>query len=254
MAYVTNANSSTVTVITTSSNAVVDTIAVSQNPTALAITPQAPDQDEDGIIDSDDNCPTVFNPDQTDTDDDDVGDACDDDDGDGIPFSEDNCPDDPNSNQADVDSDAVGDTCDNCPDDSNGAQQDFDQDEVGDACDPDVDGDGILEDGDDSGSTEDNPCTGGNTVGCDDNCGAMANASQLDIDADGFGDACETGVALADSNLSGRVDGFDLVVLARAFGSVAGAPAYDPAVDLDRDGDVDGDDLAILAANFGQSV
>ena len=54
--------------------------------------------------------------------------------------------------------------------------------------------------------------------------------------------------------LSGRVDGFDLVVLARAFGSVAGAPAYDPAVDLDRDGDIDGDDLAILAANFGQSV
>lgn len=56
---------------------------------------------------------------------------------------------------------------------------------------------------------------------------------------------------LADADHSGRVDGFDLVRLAAAFGSSAGEDAYDPAVDLDRDERVDGDDLALLAASFG---
>lgn len=48
-----------------------------------------PDSDGDGDGNCADNCPTVANPDQTDTDDDGQGDACDsDDDGDGVP---DNC-------------------------------------------------------------------------------------------------------------------------------------------------------------------
>ena len=39
---------------------------------------QNPDTDEDGVSDSGDNCPTVSNPDQTNEDNDSLGDACDD--------------------------------------------------------------------------------------------------------------------------------------------------------------------------------
>ena len=52
-----------------------------------------PDTDGDGIIDVDDNCPSVSNSDQTDTDGDGQGDACDpDDDNDGVLDGDDNCP------------------------------------------------------------------------------------------------------------------------------------------------------------------
>ena len=48
------------------------------------------DADADGIEDSDDNCPTVSNSDQIDTDNDTLGNACDDDDdGDGVIDGED---------------------------------------------------------------------------------------------------------------------------------------------------------------------
>ena len=75
------------------------------------------DGDNDGIPDSSDNCPTVFNPDQKDTDGDHVGDACDsDDDNDGVPDSSDNCPLVSNANQADKDGDGIGDACDSTDD------------------------------------------------------------------------------------------------------------------------------------------
>ncbi|MCX5904108.1 MAG: DUF1566 domain-containing protein [Proteobacteria bacterium] len=54
----------------------------------------------------------------------------------------------------------------------------------------DSDGDGICDDGDASGVVGDNPCRGGNTVFCDDNCRTTANANQADSDNDGIGDAC----------------------------------------------------------------
>lgn len=55
----------------------------------------------------------------------------------------------------------------------------------------DVDGDGILDDGDGSGTPGDNPCRGGNATDCDDNCVNLANASQADTDNDTIGDACD---------------------------------------------------------------
>ena len=56
---------------------------------------------------------------------------------------------------------------------------------------PDSDGDGILDDGDSSGVGRDNPCTGGNTVDCDDNCDLTYNPDQSDLDGQDGGDVCD---------------------------------------------------------------
>ena len=54
----------------------------------------------------------------------------------------------------------------------------------------DSDGDGIFDDGDFSGTVGDNPCTGGETENCDDNCLYTYNPDQADSDGDGIGDVC----------------------------------------------------------------
>jgi hypothetical protein len=89
------------------------------------------DSDGDGVLDEDDNCIAVPNPDQTDSDGDGFGDACDDDpgctdgDGDGVCDDQDNCPAVANAEQADADRDGLGDVCDACPaDPDNDADRD----------------------------------------------------------------------------------------------------------------------------------
>ncbi|MCA9604342.1 MAG: thrombospondin type 3 repeat-containing protein, partial [Myxococcales bacterium] len=90
----------------------------------------ADDMDGDGIMDSMDNCPSIFNPirpmdggRQADSDGDMIGDACDPDpvdatdfDGDGVDNDTDNCPTLANMDQSDRDGDLIGDVCDQCPD------------------------------------------------------------------------------------------------------------------------------------------
>ncbi|MDQ3678473.1 MAG: PxKF domain-containing protein [Actinomycetota bacterium] len=107
------------------------------------------DGDGDGISDSSDNCPNVSNADQSDIDDDGIGDVCDSDrDGDGDANGNDNCPNVSNADQADLDGDGIGDVCDpdrdgdgdangndNCPDVANADQADADDDGQGTACD-----------------------------------------------------------------------------------------------------------------------
>jgi hypothetical protein len=90
------------------------------------------DEDEDGVVDGEDNCPCVNNPDQIDTDLDGEGDAC-------------------ASGGAldlDPDGDGVDDYEDNCPLAANADQHDWDNDGIGDVCDDDLDGDGVLNEND----------------------------------------------------------------------------------------------------------
>ena len=88
-------------------------------------------------------------------------------DDDGIIDSEDNCPDVANADQANNDGDTLGDACDNCPDVTNEDQANYDGDELGDACDPDDDNDGI-DDVDENAGCEFNPdTTCGETGGVD---------------------------------------------------------------------------------------
>lgn len=143
-----------------------------------------PDADSDGIINSEDNCPSVPNIDQNDLDHDGQGDACDDDvDGDTIRNWADNCLYTPNTDQMDRNRDGIGDACqdrdedgivdsvDNCPILANPDQSDIDHDGSGDACDWDMDGDHFHNE--------------------DDNCPRVSNPDQRDTDHDGLGDACD---------------------------------------------------------------
>jgi hypothetical protein len=71
----------------------------------------------DGFLGAEDNCPTVFNPDQSDGNADGIGDACE-----------------------DFDGDVIINRCDNCPGHGNGGQQDGNGNGIGDACDSGDDG------------------------------------------------------------------------------------------------------------------
>jgi len=120
--------------------------------------------DGDGVRDSIDNCPSVPNPDQANSDGaDDGGDACDDDDDNDFI-----CDENIDITFVCLAGPAGG---DNCRTISNNAQADSDNDGIGDACEPDTDGDTVIDDVD--------------------NCPAIPNPGQTDNDNDGIGNACD---------------------------------------------------------------
>lgn len=66
----------------------------------------------------------------------------------------------------------------------------------------DTDDDGVLDDGDGSGTIGDHPCTAADvqgSVACDDNCLQEVNPSQNDSDGDGQGNCCDGTCVLNDS-------------------------------------------------------
>lgn len=69
----------------------------------------------------------------------------------------------------------------------------------------DADDDGVLDDGDDSGTIGDGPCTAQDIATsnpCDDNCPNEVNPAQVDSDGDGQGNCCD-GTCVADPGTAG---------------------------------------------------
>jgi len=146
------------------------------------------DEDGDGVDNTLDNCPSIANPSQLNTDGDAQGNACDpDDDNDGVNDIPDNCPLIANSDQLNTDGDAQGNACDsdddndgvndipdNCPLIANSDQLNTDGDAQGNACDPDDDNDEV-DDSLDSCPLEDSTGLDADNDGCIDTVSGLVD-------------------------------------------------------------------------------
>ena len=217
------------------------------NPTSLVCMAE-PDSDSDGLGDLTDNCPSIPNQTQLNTDGAaDGGDACDtDDDNDTILDTDDNCALIANTTQANADGDAKGDACDSCP---NAATDDADSDgrcanldncpSVANAGQENLDGDaqGDLCDADDDGDT---------VVDTSDNCPLVANTLQTNGDGDTFGDACDAcpSDAANDADADGSCANLDnCPTIANPTQANGDTDAFGDACDLDSDNDGINDDV-----------
>ncbi len=240
------------------------------------------DADVDLVPDSVDLCIHVADPDQTDTDGDFIGDACDDDDdNDGAADLNDNCRLLPNAGQQNLDGDAFGDACDddvdgdgvldagdpadNCPRVANAGQEDRDANGLGDACE-DADSDGVVDaidncpdhpdstqadtDGDGAGNVCDADDDNDSIIDINDNCALVANADQADLDGDGQGDVCEN-----DTDGDGIDNGVDnCMLMVNAGQEDQDGDLIGDVCDEDRDGDgaIDTGDNCPLLPNADQ--
>lgn len=180
---------------------------------SLGSDPYQADTDGDGVKDGSDNCLLTANADQSNTDGDGQGNACDpDDDNDGTPDESDNCPFLASPDQTDSNGDGIGDVCtddddgdgvldglDNCDTVANATQIDRDGDGLGDACDPDDDNDGVSDSEETNAGADSlvtNPLSsdtdGDGIADSLDNCPVTPNSDQASNgDSDGEGDACD---------------------------------------------------------------
>jgi hypothetical protein len=151
----------------------------------------AQDSDDDGVVDTEDNCPNVANPNQADADNDGTGDACE------------------GAGQGDADDDGVLDADDNCVNVANPDQADSNNNGIGDACeDLDADDDGVPDEDDACPNTpadvdvNDSGCPIGDPASGDtDGDGVFDNIDQCDetpagveVDANGCPDTDDDGV------------------------------------------------------------
>ena len=151
---------------------------------AFAVTAPNWDSDGDDVANDDDNCPEIANSNQSDVDNDTIGDACDDDlDGDGVDNEQDSFPNDANES-SDFDNDGLGDNTD-ADDDGDGMNDTDDAFPYNQNETTDTDGDGI---GDNTDADDD----GDGVADLTDNCPYIANTDQADADGDGIGTACDS--------------------------------------------------------------
>ncbi len=153
-----------------------------------------PDDDNDGILDEEDNCPAVSNANQLDFDKDGEGNACDaDDDDDGDPDVLDCAPLEPLANHDATEvCDGVDNNCNNQVDEG---FADFDKDGLANCIDEDDDNDGDL-DVTDCNPTNKQVYNGAPELcdGLDNDCNDKVDEGFSDMDGDGISDCSDTDV------------------------------------------------------------
>lgn len=200
------------------------------------VDPPPVDSDGDGRVDGEDNCPMTANEDQRDTDENMVGDACDDADADGVA-----------DYLYDPDAPEPYRPLDNCLGLANPDQADLDWDGEGDPCDLDADGDGLDAPAEEALGTDvlkSDSDYDGILDGVDD-CPLHPSRVNRDGDEDGYGDDCD-----ADDDGDGVYDWLDNCPYIENPTQLPDEPrGADCATDADNDGILDSDDVCPFEPN-----